>query len=106
MTGMTASIYVTLGNKRYVGGYVNADTDISGGTFTIALGTDPTIPPAAAAFTTPGVNMTGAALTQRKVLKLIDNTITPGTYFVWVKIVDVPGPEIEPLLVQGPVTVI
>ena len=98
-----STIYVSLGKKRYVGGTITElnGKDISAATFTIALGTDGTIPPAT--FTTPDVNTVGATTASRVLKKLIDASTPPGTYFVWANILD--SPEIEPVVLQGPVVV-
>ena len=98
------SIYVTLGKKRYVGGTVTeaSGKDISTATFTIALGVDGTIPPAV--FVAPDVNTIGATNASRVLKKLIDSSTTPGTYYVWANIAD--SPEIEPVVLQGPVVVV
>ena len=74
-----STIYVTLGKKRYVGGTITDLTgkDISAATFGIALGVDPVIPPAAAAFLPPDVNIAGTTTASRKLLKLVDVTVTP-----------------------------
>ena len=100
---MASSIYVTLGKKRYVGGTVTElnGKDISTATFTIALGVDPTLPPAT--FVAPDVNVAGTTNASRVLKKLVDSSVTPGTYYVWANILD--SPEIEPVLLQGPVTV-
>lgn len=98
------SIYVTLGKKRYVGGTITELTgkDISAATFTIALGTDSSIPPVA--FVTPDVSTIGTTNASRVLKKLIDATTAPGTYYVWANVLDFP--EIEPLVLQGPITVV
>lgn len=100
---MTTPIYVSLGKKRYVGGTVTElyGKDISGDTFTIALGSSSTIPPTTG-WVAP-VSTVGATSAQRILKLLVDNTTTLGTYWVWVNVVD--SPEIEPLVVQGPITV-
>ena len=100
-----STIYVTLGKKRYVGGTITElyGKDISSAVLTIALGTDATIPPANANFVTPDVNTTGATNASRVIKKLVDSTTAPGTYFVWANISD--SPEIEPIVLQGPITV-
>lgn len=99
-----ASIYVTLGKKRYVGGTITELTgkDISGATFTIALGADSSIPPTT--FVTPDVSTIGTTNASRVLKKLIDVTTAPGTYYVWANIAD--SPEIEPVVLQGPVVVV
>lgn len=96
-------IFVSLGKKRYVGGTITEDAgaDISGDTFTIALGTSKTTPPTA--WVTPSVNTVGATTASRVLKLLIDNTTAVGTYYVWANIVDTP--EIEPVLLQGPIEV-
>jgi hypothetical protein len=97
-------IYVSLGKKRYVGGTVtevNAK-DISGDTFTIALGLDRTIPPSTG-WVAPSVNTVGATNASRILKLLVDNTTPLGTYWVWCTVTD--NPEIEPLVLQGPVVV-
>jgi len=98
MTGMTYPIYVSLGNKRYVGGTITAadGKDITGATFQIALAAPSTVPPAAAAFAAPDVSAQGATPADRTVLKLVDSGIPVGTYYVWGRIID--SSEIEPLL--------
>jgi hypothetical protein len=99
-----SSIYVTLGKKRYVGGTITELTgkDISTATFTIALGTDSSIPPTV--FTAPDVSTIGTTNASRVLKKLIDSSTLPGTYYVWANILD--SPEIEPVVLQGPVTVV
>ena len=98
-----STIYVSLGKKRYVGGTITELTgkDISTATFTIALGTDPVTPPPT--FAAPDVNLAGATSASRVLKKLVDNTVTAGTYYVWANIAD--SPEIEPVVLQGPVVV-
>jgi hypothetical protein len=104
MTGMTATIWVSLGNKRYVGGTVSAldGKDISSGTFTIALTTTASTPPSTG-FATPDVSTQGETTADRILLKLVDSSVAAGTYAVWAKVVD--NREIEPLLLQWPVVV-
>lgn len=99
----TRAIYVTKGAKRYVGGTVTETTgkDISGATFTIALGTDAKVPPAS--IVGIPVSAAGATSASRVLKMLVDNTVTVGTYYCWVKVVD--SPEIEPIMIQGPITV-
>lgn len=104
MTGMTVTIWVSLGKKRYVGGTVSEvnGKDISSATFTIALGTNASTPPSTG-FAAPDVSTQGATTADRVLKKLIDNSVAAGTYAVWANIVD--NPEIEPLLLQWPVVV-
>lgn len=109
-----SSIYVTLGKRRYVGGTISETSgkDISGATFTIALGVDGTTPPANVAFVTPDVNTAGTTTASRILKLLISSTVgsgatqvtAPGTYYVWGNIAD--APEIEPLVLQGPIIVV
>ena len=98
------SIYVTLGKKRYVGGTITEvnGKDISTATFTIALGVDSSIPPTV--FVAPDVNTIGTTNASRVLKKLIDSSTAPGTYYVWANILD--SPEIEPVVLQGPVVVV
>lgn len=111
-------IYVSQGFKRLVGGTVTASDghDISGDTFTIALGPDGKTPPAAGSFVAPTLNTVGPGLpmpnkygvtipatAQRILLLLVDNNTTAGTYHVWAKVPDTP--EIEPVWLAGPITV-
>ena len=98
------SIYVSLGKKRYVGGTITElnGKDISTATFTIALGVDSSIPPTT--FVAPDVSTIGATNASRVLKKLIDSTTAPGTYYVWANILD--SPEIEPVVLQGPITVV
>jgi hypothetical protein len=100
---MTSPIYVTSGAARYVGGTVTEVTgkDISADTFTMGLShisTPPTV------WVAPSVSTAGATLNIRTLKLLVTNTTLPGTYWVWAKIVD--SPEIEPIILQGPITVI
>jgi len=97
-------IFVTLGKKRYVGGTITdvSGKDISAATYTIALSLDPNTPPAT--FANPDVSTQGTTTASRKILKLVDNTVTPGIYYCWGNILDTP--EIEPMVLQGPITVI
>lgn len=99
-----SAIYVTLGKKRYAGGIVTELTgkDISGATFTIGLGFGNVDPPTV--FTTPDVNTIGTSTASRVLKKLIDSSVAPGTYYVWANIAD--SPEIEPVVLQGPITVV
>jgi hypothetical protein len=101
---MSTPIFVSLGKKRYVGGTITETTgkDISGATFTIALGPSGYTPPAAG-WVAPDVSTAGATSAQRIVKLLVTNTTPPGVYFAWANIVD--SPEIEPILLQGPFTV-
>lgn len=98
-------IFVSLGKKRYVGGTVTEKdgNDISGDTFTVALGTSNTIPPSSG-WVVPGVNQAGkGGSSTRLLLFLVDNNVDPGVYWIWANIVD--NPEIEPLVLDGPITV-
>jgi hypothetical protein len=101
--GGIMTIYVSEGMKRYVGGTITETTgkDISGATFQIALSPDNQIPPTV--WVTPTVNMQGATTASRVVKLLVDTGTTPGTYFVWARVTD--NPEIEPLLLDGPIPV-
>lgn len=97
------TIFASLGKKRYVGGTITELTgkDISGATFTIALSSDGSTPPAV--FVPPDVNQAGSTVASRVVKKLVDSTVTPGTYFLWCTVNDFP--EIEPMVLQGPIVV-
>jgi hypothetical protein len=98
-----STIYVSEGMKRYVGGTVTEATgkDISSATFQVALGADNIVPPTS--WVAPSVSAQGATVADRKVLLLVDSSTTVGTYFVWAKVADTP--EIEPLLLDGPIVV-
>jgi len=97
-------IFVSLGKKRYVGGTITEDNgkDISGATYTMALGASGETPPSTG-WVTPSVNIAGATSASRVLKLLIDNTTPVGTYWVWANVVD--NPEIEPVVLQGPVPV-
>jgi hypothetical protein len=92
---MSTPIFVSQGKKRYVGGLVSAvnddgvPVDITGDTFTIALGVSPSV--------------SVAVGLKRRIKLLVDNTTPLGNYYVWGNVVD--NPEIEPLVLQGPVVV-
>jgi hypothetical protein len=98
-----STIYVSKGMKRYVGGTITETTgkDITGATFQVALGSDNVTPPTA--WVTPSVNTQGGTTADRVLKLLVDSSTTVGTYFVWAKVAD--NPEIEPLLLDGPVVV-
>jgi hypothetical protein len=102
MTTTTTTILATAGEKQYVGGTVTELTgkDISAATFEIALGTIAAPP---AVWSVPDVTIAGATTAQRVVKLLVTNTTPPGTYWVWVRIID--NPEVKPLIVQGPITI-
>lgn len=95
------TIYVSLGKKRYVGGTVTELTgkDISGDTFTVAMGTGNEVPPATG-WVAPSVNTAGATSASRVLKLLIDNTFPLGTFWCWANITD--NPEIEPVVLSGP----
>lgn len=103
---MSTPIFVSQGKKRYVGGLISAvdddgvPVDITGDTFTIALGVSNTTPPTTG-WVTPSVSV--AVGLKRRIKLLVTNTTSLGTYFVWGNVSD--SPEIEPLVLQGPVTV-
>ena len=52
----------------------------------------------------PDVNTIGTTNASRILKKLIDSGTTPGVYYVWANILD--SPEIEPIVLQGPITVV
>jgi hypothetical protein len=85
-------IYVTnSGEKEYVGGTLTELTgkDITAANFAVALGLSDTIPPTSAGVT-PSVNVQGPTVADRLLKLLVDNTVSPGTYFIWGKVVDTP----------------
>lgn len=104
----TNAIYLTNGNKRYVGGTITEvyGKDISGATFLIATvlnQTDPNIPPAAASFTSVGsdaITIGASGVASKKLLRLIDtiSNYPAGVYGCWGRIAD--NPEIEPVFLQ------
>ncbi len=111
-------IYASQGKKRLVGGTVTEVTgkDISGDVFTIALGLSNTAPPTTG-WSAPTVNQAGAGLplpnmfgvtipasAQRVLLLLVDSTVSAGIYHVWANIMD--SPEVEPVWLAGPITVV
>lgn len=98
-----STIYVSQGMKRYVGGTVTETTgkDISGATFVVALGADNVTPPGS--WVSPSVNIQGATVAARVLKLLIDTSTAPGQYFIWARITD--NPEIEPVLLDGPIAV-
>lgn len=98
-----STIYVSKGMKRYVGGTVTETTgkDISSATFQMALGSDNVTPPSS--WVSPSVNTQGGTTADRVLKFLVDSSTAVGTYFVWCKVAD--SPEIEPLLLDGPVVV-
>lgn len=102
---MSTPIFVSQGKKRYVGGLISAvdddsvPVDITGDTFTIALGVSNTTPPTT--WVTPTVSV--AVGLKRRIKLLVTNTTSLGTYYVWGNVVD--NPEVEPLVLQGPIVV-
>jgi hypothetical protein len=99
-----SSIYVSQGKTRYVGGTITeiSGKDISTATFTMSLGADVTIPPTTG-WVVPSISIAGTSSASRIVKLLVTNTTPVGTYFVWANVAD--SPEIEPLVLQGPIVV-
>jgi hypothetical protein len=99
---MATTILASAGAEKYVGGTVTELTgkDISAATFQIALGSIAAPP---TTWSVPDVSVAGTTAAQRVVKLLVTNTTPPGTYWVWVRVTD--NPEIEPLTVQGPITI-
>jgi len=102
----TKAIYVTQGKKRYVGGTITErfGKDISGATYTVAIGTSTDVPPTAG-WAAPTVNTAGTSPSSRVLKVLIEATtqyagapIVPGRYTIWGNITD--NPEIEPIYLQ------
>lgn len=100
------SIHVTAGQKLYVGGTITetAGKDITADTIVMALGGYST-PPARADGKTPDSDEPGASTASRVVKLLIDATYPPAAQqYVWAWIDDIP--EIEPVRLAGPFTII
>ena len=85
---MPTEIHVSKGEQRYAGGLIEETTgkDISGATYQVSLGSA-TSPGTGEA---PGLNTAGTGNNTRRVGKLINNTVPPGRYWVWVHIGDTP----------------
>ncbi|TFD74747.1 hypothetical protein [Cryobacterium fucosi] len=100
---MGTPIYVSTGAARYVGGTVTETTgkDITLATFLVGLGSISTPP---TVWVAPSVNVQGATVAVRILKLLVTNTTPAGTYYCWAKITDTP--EVEPLILQGPIVVI
>jgi hypothetical protein len=101
---MTVTIYVSQGMKQYVGGTVTETTgkDISAATFTVALGVSQTVPPVTG-WVAPSVSTVGTTDESRILKLLVTNTTPTGTFWVWATITD--NPEVEPLVLQGPIII-
>jgi hypothetical protein len=104
---MTTEIIVSAGAAKYVGGTVTETTgkDISGATFEISLGS---VDAPGRTWLTPDVSVQGSTTAERTIKLLVTATVPsgidwPGTFYAWVRITDTP--EIEPLRVQGPITI-
>jgi hypothetical protein len=107
---MSLPIFISQGKTRYVGGTITDELghDISGDTYTVALGLSNAIPPTGG-WVAPDVNTVGSGGTSsRQLLQLVTatttlgtGTVTPGTtVWSWGNIVDTP--EIEPFVLSGP----
>ena len=99
-----STIHVTLGNARYVGGTITERLggDISRSIIKMALGADDVVPPAGG-WVAPDTDATGGSISTRTVKMLIASPLPVGQYYVWASITD--APEIEPVLLQGPIVV-
>ncbi|SFR76212.1 hypothetical protein SAMN05428970_2030 [Agromyces sp. CF514] len=99
-----ATIYVTAGEKEYVGGTVTAQdgSDITGATFLVGLSQSGSTPPAS--WVAPDVNVQGATTADRLLKLLVDAPQSAGTYYCWARVTDVP--EDVFLVVDGPFKVV
>lgn len=100
-------ILASAGAVKYVGGTVTEATgkDITAATFVISLGSE--FQPGRT-WLTPDSNTVGATTASRVIKLLVSSAapaglVIPGIYWAWVRVAD--SPEIEPLRVQGPITV-
>ena len=101
---MITYIYVGGGAAQYVGGTITERTggDISTATIEMALsGTQLEAP---AVWEVPSVVEAGATASQKVAKLLVDDSTTPGTYYCWVRVTDLP--EVEPIMIQGPIKVV
>lgn len=99
------TIHVSLGEISYVGGTITETTgkDITAATIVMALGTYST-PPAKTVGRAPDSDQPGATTASRVVKLLIDNSYQPTSgQYVWGWITD--APEIEPVRLDGPITI-
>lgn len=98
------TVYVTAGGPEYCYPRTITETtgkDISGDPVTVGLGgyNDPP-----ASMVTPTVDEQGSTSASRVVQLLIDNTVTPANYWLWVKVTD--SPEAPIRRTDGRITVI
>lgn len=101
------TINVTAGQARYVGGTVTEQTgkDISNDTIVMALGPSNTTPPARTAGKSPDSDDAQDDKATRVVKLLIGAGYQPASdVYCWAWITD--SPEIEPLCLDGPITII
>lgn len=100
-------IWVSQGEAEYVGGTITETTgkDITADPVVVALGGYST-PPAKTTAVAASVDEQGATVAQRTVKLLIDNTYPPTTAPVWLWAWITDNPEIEPIILDGPITII
>lgn len=104
---MSVEVLASAGAIKFVGGTVTetAGLDISGASFEMSLGSEKY---PGATWVAPDVSAAGTSNAQR-VLKLkVSSTLpagitVPGTYWCWARITA--SPEVEPVRLQGPITV-
>lgn len=104
---MSVDIIATAGAVKYVGGTITETTgkDISADTFVMSLGSDKN---PGTTWVAPDQSVAGATNNIRTLKLLVSASlptgiVVPGTYWVWAKITDTP--EVEPIRLQGPITV-
>ncbi len=104
---MSVDIIVTAGAVKYVGGTITETTgkDISADPFVMSLGSDKN---PGTDWVAPDASVAGATNNIRTLKLLVSASLpagitVPGTYWVWAKVTD--APEVEPMRLQGPITV-
>lgn len=101
----STTIHVSLGQVSYVGGTITETSgkDITGATIVMALGSYST-PLAKTVGRAPDSDEPGATTASRVVRLLIDGSYQPAAgQYVWGWITD--APEIEPVRLDGPITI-
>lgn len=100
------TIWVSKGEAEYVGGTITETSgkDITADPIVVALG-GYSQPPDKTTATAPTVDEQGATTAQRTVKLLIDNTYPPTTSPVWIWAWITDNPEVEPVRLDGPITI-
>ena len=101
---MITHIYVGGGAAHYVGGTITELTGDDISTATIEMALSDTQLEAPTVWESPSVVEAGASVSERVAKLLVDDSTTPGTYYCWVRVTDLP--EVEPIMIQGPIKVV